>query len=68
MTEDELRVRLDLEARRWPSRVQFCLKYGISRSHFVEFLQGKRGPPPTMLEALHIETIYIQRRRPKEDK
>ena len=62
MTEADLRAAM---ARRFDamSMNEWCRLTGCAKSHVSEFMNGKKGPPGDMLNALNLEVRYIRRKR-----
>lgn len=61
MNEQQLREAM---RRRFEAMTQseWCRLTGCKNSHVSEFLNGKRGPPRDMLNALNMEVQYVKRR------
>lgn len=62
MTEADLRAAMQ---RRFEamSMTEWCRLTGCATSHVSEFMNGKKGPPSDMLNALNLEVRYIRRKR-----
>jgi hypothetical protein len=63
MTEGELRAAM---VRRFEamSLREWCRLTGCNKAHVSEFVNGKKGPPSDMLNALNLEVRYIRRKAP----
>lgn len=54
MTLDKVRALLLHEIHSTSLR-EWCEAHGVSATHTSEFLSGKRGPSPGLLDALNLE-------------
>ena len=64
MTEADLRAAMK---RRFEamSMTEWCRLTGCQKSHVSEFMNGIKGPPNDMLNALNLEVRYIRKRKHK---
>lgn len=61
MTDAELRAAMK---RRFEamSMSEWCRLTNCNKAHVSEFINGKKGPPNDMLNALNLEVRYVRRK------
>ena len=63
LTEEQVRARVEALVVEAGSLRALCREWGVSPAHLCDFLNGRRGPGPKVLEPLglvrHVEVRYV---------